>query len=304
MIKERSQITRDQNVASLAPTQSYLVTEETNNECIQQPRNNYTPSISPFFQWVGGKRRMVDLLIEKIPQGLNNYYEPFLGGGALFFQVKDRFNKCFLSDINLELATCYNAVKQNPFKIIELCESYRQKHNKKYYYQVRDNDMMSNDPIAISARFLYLNRYSFRGIYRINRNNQVRMSYSDRNYRTFDNFVAMLKLCSNILQDAMIYGGDFSFIEAGVNDFVYFDPPYHKSGESFYTRVPFSEDDQIRLKDFATELSNKGVVLMISNSDTDFIRDLYKDFNVTTITIKYSISNYRKESNELLITNY
>ncbi len=261
---------------------------------------------SPFFQWVGGKRKIVDKLLEKIPSGLelSNYYEPFLGGGALFFQVKDRFNKCFLSDINLEVVTSYNAVKNNPARIIELCESYRLKHSKKYYYQVRDNNTNSNDPTEIAARFLYLNRYSFRGIYRVNRYNRSQMSYSSRNYSTFDNFTAILKRCSSILEGATIYAGDFSFIEPRANDFVYFDPPYHQSGESFYTRLAFGEDDQVRLKNFAEHLSNKGVKLMISNSNTDFIRDLYKDFNLSTITVKYSISNCRRESSELLIKNY
>lgn len=265
-----------------------------------------SPPISPFLQWVGGKRKIVGKLLEKIPNGLelNNYYEPFLGGGALFFQVKDRFNKCFLSDINLEVITSYNAVKNNPARIIELCESYKLKHSKKYYYQVRDNNINSNDPIEIAARFLYLNRYSFRGIYRINRYNRSQMSYSSRRYSTFNNFTAILNQCSSILQSATIYAGDFSFIEAQANDFVYFDPPYHQSGECFYTRLPFGENDQVRLKNFAEHLSNKGVKLMISNSNTDFIKNLYKNFNISTITIKYSLPNRRKESCELLITNY
>lgn len=260
--------------------------------------------VRPFFQWVGGKRKIVDKLIERIPLGLNNYYEPFLGGGTLFFQIKNIFNKCFLSDINLELVTSYNAVKKYPAKIIELYESHQLKHSKDYFYQVRDNNINSNDPTEITARFLYLNRYSFRGIYRVNKYAQVRMSCSTRNYVTSDNFITTLNQCSSTLQGTTIYAGDFSFIEPQANDFVYFDPPYHKSGECFYTRVPFGEDDQVRLKSFAIELSNKGSKLMISNSDTSFIRELYKDFNISTITIKYSISNYRRTSNEVLITNY
>jgi DNA adenine methylase len=270
--------------------------------------------ISPFFQWVGGKRKIVDKLLERIPSGLNNYYEPFLGGGALFFQVKDKFNKCFLSDINLELVTSYNAVKKDPAKIIELCKLYRLKHTREYYYRVRDNkirdnNINSNDPIEITARFLYLNRYSFRGIYRVNKDDQVKVTYSTKNYFMANNFPAILNKCSNLLQDAIIYASDFSFIEPQANDFVYFDPPYHKSGESFYTRLPFGENDQVRLKNCAKELSNKGVKLMISNSDTSFIRDLYKDFNISTITAKYSMpngisSNAKRIANELLITNY
>ncbi|MFP3017928.1 MAG: DNA adenine methylase [Candidatus Tisiphia sp.] len=267
-------------------------------------RTTVNPIISPFFQWVGGKRKFIDKLLERIPLDLNNYYEPFLGGGALFFQVKNRFKKCFLSDINLELITSYNAVKKNPAKIIELCKSYKLKHTKEHYYQIRDNNVNSNDPLEITARFLYLNRYSFRGVYRVNKYNQVQMSYSTRQYGQSNNFAIILNQCSNLLQNTLIYASDFSFIEPKTNDFVYFDPPYHKSGETFYTRLPFGENDQVRLSNFAKELSNKGVKLMLSNSDTSFIRDVYKGFNISTITVKYSMSNYRKISNELLITNY
>ncbi len=118
----------------------------------------------------------------------------------------------------------------------------------------------------------------------MNKHDQVRMSCSTRNYATFGNFTTILNQCSRTLQDTTIYAGDFSFIEPQANDLVYFDPPYHKSGEVFYTRLPFSEDDQVRLNKFAMELSNKGIKLMISNSDTSFIRELYKDFNISTYT--------------------
>ncbi len=97
---------------------------------------------------------------------------------------------------------------------------------------------------------------------------------------------------------------DFSFIEPQKDDFVYFDPPYHKSGEKFYTRLPFDENEQTRLKDFATELNDKNVKIMISNSDTPFIRNLYKNFNISTIKVKYSMPEHNKISDEVVITNY
>ncbi|KJV62605.1 D12 class N6 adenine-specific DNA methyltransferase family protein [Rickettsia amblyommatis str. Darkwater] len=97
---------------------------------------------------------------------------------------------------------------------------------------------------------------------------------------------------------------DFSFIEPQKNDFVYFDPPDHQSGEKFYTRLPFDEQEQIRLRDFAQALDNKGVKVMISNSNTPFIRDLYKSFYINTIKVKYSMPQQRKISNEVIVTNY
>ena len=261
-----------------------------------------TEKPQPFIQWVGGKRKIVDQLIKRIPVESNNYYEPFLGGGALFFQVKDMFNKCYLSDINLELTTSYNAVKNHPQEVSNLLDSHQVNHCKDYYYQVR-NSNNSNDPNKISARFIYLNRHSFRGIYRININGDPAPTFSDKNSHKLD-ITTRLHQCSSLLSRASICSIDFSFIEPQKNDFVYFDPPYHKSGEKFYTRLPFDEQEQIRLRDFATELDNKAVKFMISNSNTPFIRNLYKDFNIDTIKVKYSLPQTKKNTDEVIITNY
>ena len=256
----------------------------------------------PFLQWVGGKRKIADQLIPFLPSLLNNYYEPFLGGGALFFQVRDKFKHCYLSDINLDLVTSYNAIKKNPEQVSKLLESYKEKHSKEYYYQVRSNND-SNDPAKITARFIYLNRYSFKGIYRINLDGKPAQSFSGRNYSKSD-IASRLKQCSSLLAGTSICAMDFSFIEPYKNDFVYFDPPYHKSGEKFYTRLPFDENEQTRLRDFAVELNNQGVKMMISNSDTPFIRNLYKNFNINSIAVKYSMPEHNKMSDEVIITNY
>ena len=256
----------------------------------------------PFLQWVGGKRKIVDKLIKFIPSGLNNYYEPFLGGGALFFHIRNKFNQCFLSDINLELVTSYNTIKKNPEEISGLLNSYKENHSKEYYYRVRSNND-SNDPAKITARFIYLNRYSFKGIYRININGKSVQSFSGRHYSKSD-IAARLRQCSHLLAGTSIYAMDFSFIEPQKNDFVYFDPPYHNSGERFYTRLPFDEQEQIRLHKFVQELDGKGVKIMLSNSDAPFIRNLYKNFNINIIKVKYSMPEHNKLSNEVIVTNY
>lgn len=256
----------------------------------------------PFIQWVGGKRKIVDQLIKHVPSEVSNYYEPFLGGGALFFQVRHMFNKCYLSDINLDLVTSYNAVKKNPEEISKLLDLHQANHCKEYYYQVR-SDNNSNNPNQITARFIYLNRYSFKGIYRININGDPVQSFSGRNYHKSD-ITSRLQQCSSLLSSTSICTIDFSFIEPQKNDFVYFDPPYHQSGEKFYTRLPFDEQEQMRLRDFAKELDNQGVKFMISNSDTTFIRNLYQDFNINTIQVTYSMPQQRKTSYEVIITNY
>lgn len=256
----------------------------------------------PFLQWVGGKRKIVDQLIKFIPAKLNNYYEPFLGGGALFFQVRDKFKQCYLSDINLELVTSYNVIKKNPDKVSKLLDSHKEKHSKEHYYQVRSNND-SNNPAKITARFIYLNRYSFKVIYRINIDGKPAQTFSGRNYSKSD-LAFRLKQCSQLLAGTSICAVDFSFIEPQKNDFVYFDPPYHKSGEKFYTRLPFDENEQTRLRDFAKALDNKAVKFIISNSDTPFIRNLYKDFNINIIKVTYSMPQTRKISDEVIVTNY
>lgn len=260
-----------------------------------------TKTVLPFLQWVGGKRKILPELLSHIPTELNNYYEPFLGGGALFFAVKDKFKKCFLSDVNYELITSYNTIKNDPGSVAKSFQEHNAKHSKTYFYQIRNNQS-SNDPVKISARFLYLNRYSFRGIYRINYKGQPCVSFSDRKYQT--NIADKVKICSDALKHAMIYTNDFSFIEPSKNDFVYFDPPYHKSGEKFYTRLPFDDSQQIRLRDFVITLTGRGVKIMLSNSDTEFIRILYKDFFIRNIQTKYSIRQKNKLASEVIITNY
>jgi DNA adenine methylase len=256
----------------------------------------------PFLQWVGGKRKIADQIIRYIPSGLNNYYEPFLGGGALFFRVNHMFKQCFLSDINLDLIISYNTVKTNPEAVSLLLEKHDQNHSREYYYKMRGVSN-SNNPEDISARFLYLNRYAFKGIYRINKNGSLDMSFSNKVHRT-GKVYDRIKVCSKLLQGVNIYANDYSFIAAGKGDFVYLDPPYHKAGERFYTRLPFNENEQIRLKKFAENLDKKGAKLMISNSDTDFIRNLYKGFNIRIIEVQYDIRQKKSKTQELVITNY
>ncbi|SPP23927.1 DNA methyltransferase [Orientia tsutsugamushi] len=174
--------------------------------------------------------------IEHLPQGPHyNYYEPFLGGGALFFQVRHLFKQCFLSDINLDLITSYNAVKNNPNEVNRLLSLYHKHHSKDYYYKVKNK--YSNNSNEITAKFIYLNKYSFRGIYRVYKNGQSAQTFSGECYIKL-HIASRINQCSNLLHGVSIYATDFSFIEPQQNDFVFFDPPYHKSGERFYTRLP------------------------------------------------------------------
>lgn len=255
----------------------------------------------PFINWVGGKRKIAKILASYIPEGLNNYYEPFLGGGALFFLIYHKFNQCFLSDINLELVTAYNALKHNADRVAYLLNQHEDSHCKEYFYRLRDNNR-TNDPNLISARFIYLNRYCYRGIYKINKNGNSAITFSPDTY--INKISPAIIESSRALAKASIYANDFTFIEATPRDFVYFDPPYHQAAKGLYTKLEFDESDQIRLRDFVLELSKKNIKVMISNSDTSFIRDLYKEFNLNEIDRTYDIRTHKKISKELIITNY
>ncbi len=141
------------------------------------------------------------------------------------------------------------------------------------------------------------------GMYRVNKSGRLCLSFSSKKYNSA-NIDKKLQQCSNFLSDASIYVTDFSFIEPKENDFVYFDPPYCQVGERFYTRLPFDKNEQVRLRDFVKELTSRGVKLMISNSNTDFIREIYQDFTINTIDAKYALTGQKKITRELVITNY
>jgi DNA adenine methylase len=258
---------------------------------------------SPFMPWVGSKRKLASQLSAYVPKNLNNYYEPFLGAGALFFEVKKKFKHCFLSDVNFDLIASFNMIKKYPSKTQALLFEHENNHSKEYYNDIKTNDL-SNDPIIKAARFLYLNRHSFKGMYKMNKSGELSLLCSDKIYPNFNVLYERIANASLYLNNTSIFVSDFSFIEPSKDDFVYLDPPYHKSGERFYTRLPFNECEQIRLSHFVNDLNNKGVKFMLSNSNTQFIKTLYQDFDILNIEVNYNIKEKRTTNNELLITNY
>jgi DNA adenine methylase len=255
----------------------------------------------PFLPWVGGKRNVADQIIPHIPTGLDTYYEPFLGGGALFFRVRDKFKNHALSDINLRLTTTYNSVKKNPDAVLQKLKEHAEKDSKDYYKQLQLCPD-ANDPVQLAANFIYLVSQSFYRMYRVAKDNTFRLSYRTNRKLPVETLKYNMTRCSVQLQGVPVTAGDFSFMEPGKNDFVYMDPPYHKAGEDMYTPLPFDEKEQIRLKNFADELNKNGTRFAVSNSDTPFIRELYKDYQQNEISVKYQIGKHPVKT-ELLITN-
>lgn len=276
-------------------------------EVEEQPEEG---TASPFVKWAGGKRSIIDELAENIPQEFRNYYEPFVGGGALFFHLHEKLSKAYLSDINLDLIMAYAVIKKNPKELIDLLKVHKQKHNDDYYYKVRKQHNL-DDAIKIAARFLYLNKTCYNGLYRVNKKGEFNVPvgrYTNPNIVQEENIF----LCNNALQKATVEYREYNSIRPKAGDFVYCDPPYHPvNGSSFtsYTKLDFSENDQAQLRDFALELHSKGVNVMLSNSNTPFIQDLYKKvpFTVRIVHAPRYVNckpGGRDNVEEVLITTY
>jgi DNA adenine methylase len=265
---------------------------------------------SPFIKWAGGKRSIIDELVNRLPETFNSYWEPFVGGGALFFELNNRLASAKLSDTNLELVIAYNTIKKDPESLIAKLEEHARKHNEKYYYRIREKQTLQ-DPIEVAARFLYLNKTCYNGLYRVNKSGQFNVpigSYTNPEIVQRAN----INLCHAALQQATIEYREFDSIQPERGDFVYCDPPYHPTNNgSFtkYTKNDFTERDQQRLCDFAAKLHRNGVNVMISNSDTPLIRDLYSvaPWHIVVVQAPRLVnckSEGRGAVNELIITNY
>ncbi|MDR2645836.1 MAG: Dam family site-specific DNA-(adenine-N6)-methyltransferase [Holosporaceae bacterium] len=264
----------------------------------------------PFVKWIGGKRSIINELLQRLPKQINNYYEPFVGGGALFFEIYNTVNHSYLSDLNVDLIVTYNTIKSEPKKLIELLSKHKKNHDEEgYYYKIRAMQNLK-DPVENSARFIYLMKTCFNGLYRVNKNNEFNTpigSYKDPNICDKKNILAV----TQALKYATIKYQDFTKITPQRGDFVYFDPPYHPTSEDSFTKylsTGFSEKDQTRLRDFALELIKSGVNVMISNSDAEFIIDIYKkNFNINRVSAPRVVnckSDKRQSVYEILIRNF
>ena len=274
---------------------------------------NLQLSACPFLKWAGGKTRLISRYIPYFPQQFKTYYEPFIGGGAIFFYLYNHRSNFtgFLSDINPELINTYNCVKDRVEQLIALLEEHQTRHGKEYYYRIRAQNQ--GTCVEKAARLIYLNKTCFNGLYRENSKGEFNVPIGKyKNPRICNS--DLLRSVSVALQFTKLQVKPFdSVLEDAktANDFVYFDPPYYPlsstSNFTAYSRYSFTENEQIRLRDTFTELAGRGVKVMLSNSDCPFVRELYKDFNLYEISATRAInSNAQKRGRitELLITSY
>lgn len=262
-----------------------------------------------FIKWVGGKTRSLSQILKKFPKEFNTYYEPFLGSGVVYFNLLP--DAAVLGDLEKRLVATHQAVKQYPQAVCSCLELLE--NDESMYYDVRDA-FNYNPESAVgekAAQFIYINKCGYNGLYRVNKSGSVNVSYGKRSgdpHRDLD----IIYKCSKALQKARIVNAHYSELTkmSRKGDFVYLDPPYHKeSASSFtgYNAKEFSEEDHKGLAEEFRQLTERGVKVALSNSGTDFIKDLYKNFYIypvyTSRTVATTVEG-RSVATELLITNY
>lgn len=284
-------------------------------------RFSQLPICTPFVKWAGGKTQLLSKLEEFFPKQISRYFEPFVGGGAAFFYLISKKNQkfdSFLSDINSELITSYKVIRDNVEELIILLKKHEKEYKKSptdYYYRLRAEIKPIND-IERTARFISLNKTCYNGLYRVNKNGLFNVPMGRyKNPLICDSTnlrnINILLNKSNTIMEI----GDYktSLEKAQKDDFIYLDPPYYPisktSNFTSYTNNGFTNKDQIELSNLFKKLSDRGCRILLSNSDSDFIKELYSEFKEYTISIKAqrsinSNAARRKEHTELIIRNY
>ena len=274
-------------------------------------------AVKPFLKWVGGKSQLLTDLAPLIPHSFDNYFEPFLGGGALFFHLQP--NKGTLNDVNKKLITTYSVIKENIDDLISELRVLESEYlglsdglRKDFYYDQRQQFNNSKDDMDTSSKLIFLNKTCFNGMYRENSKGKFNVPqgrYKNPKILNEDN----LRSVSKLLKNTRLMSGSFekAVANAGKNDFVYFDPPYQPisktSSFTSYSKNDFNEDDQKKLRDCFVDLTNRGCKVMLSNSNADLIRDLYSNFKIIEVNAKRSINSKaakRGEVKELVRINY
>ncbi|EOU1462722.1 DNA adenine methylase [Clostridium perfringens] len=290
----------------------------------------------PFVKWAGGKRNLLNQFQELYPDNLNNidtYIEPFVGGGAVFFELanKYKFKKIILNDINTTLVNTYTSIRDNVEQLIEILKVLQEKYNlcneterSELYYEIREKFNISKlDPesnkLKESAYFLFLNKTCFNGLYRENKKGLFNVPFGKyKNPSILDE--NNLRNSNKLLQNVEILNIDFANLNKYINKntFIYIDPPYRPlnqtSSFNSYSKIEFDDDEQRRLAKWFAEANNLGAKLMLSNSNPkninendDFFDILYKDFNLFTVLANRSINSKaskRGAISEIVVVNY
>lgn len=270
-------------------------------------------SIPAFVKWAGGKKQLLHQFNSFFPKKIEKYFDPFVGGGAVTFYILKYHSpkEILISDINEELINAYNIIKNKVEALIEGLGEYKKKHNKEFYYKIRSQDPSKLSDVERAIRFIYLNKTCFNGLYRVNSKGGFNVpigSYKnpaicpEKDLREISKFLQNVKIKVMPFEKIIQYAKE--------NDFIYFDPPYYpikKSSFTTYTKDNFLEEGQKKLSKVFNRLSEKGCKVMLSNSDTPFIKSLYKDHKISFVKANRMINcngNGRGKISEIVVTNY
>ncbi len=257
-----------------------------------------TPT-KPFLKWVGGKSQLLDELKKYFPNNFNKYIEPFLGGGAVFFDLAPEM--AVINDSNEELMNAYEVVKNNVDDLIDILLGY--KHSETFFYKLRKKQPQKLSRLERAARTVYLNKTCFNGLYRVNKKGEFNVPFGKYVNPTICD-EKKLKAASLALQNTVIECADYQAVlrkYAHKGDLIYIDPPYHPiskySDFKRYTKEFFYEKDQIKLRDTIRELKDKGCTVIASNSYCEFILELYKEHEIKVVKAKRYINKDAKGRN-------
>lgn len=272
--------------------------------------------VAPFVKWVGGKRQLIEQIKPHFPKSISKlkYYEPFIGGGAIFFHLQSK--NSVINDLNADLTNAYQVIKDNVDELIASLQKHE--NTADYFYEIREldrsQDFQNLSAIERASRLIYLNKTCYNGLYRVNNSGEFNSPFGSYKNPNIVN-EPVLKAVSKFLNDnnVSILNTDYqnAVSTADEKSFIYFDPPYHplSSSSNFtgYVQGGWQESEQTRLKEFCDQLSQKNVKFMLSNSSAEFIRELYKDYKIVTIQANRavnSVAEKRGAVDEFLIKNY
>jgi len=253
----------------------------------------------PFIKWAGGKTQLLTNILRELPAKIPTYYEPFMGGAAVFFALaaEGRIQRAVLNDWNKELVETYETVRDEPDALIEALTALKARYTNDAegtFAQVRASEPETK--VARAARMIFLNKTCFNGLYRVNRAGKFNVPFGKfKNPGIFD--AELLRACSQALHNVEIHNGDFADCvkSARLGDVAYFDPPYVPvsvtANFTSYTAIGFSMADQERLATLFGVLSDRGVHVLLSNADVASVRDLYRDFQIVSVQVKRQINS-------------
>lgn len=277
-------------------------------------RNNV--KVAPFLKWAGGKRQLLNQIKERMPKKYNDYYEPFIGGGAVLFELQPE--KATINDINISLINVYRQVKDNTEEFIELVkklDSEMWEDGKEYYLDIREkyNDKLLKKEydLELAALFTFMNKHCFNGLYRVNKKGLFNVPYNKSRRTSIEEDA--VRETAKYLKTVNILEGDFEEACKGAKkgDFIFFDSPYaplNPTSFEAYTKEGFDVESHKRLAQLYDELTERGCYCMLTNHNTEFINELYsnKGYRIDVVSVKRMINSdaSNRKGEEVIICNY